>query len=109
MKIPLQKYWDVQKKYLAPFKFRVLLLGVLLGSGTILLIISPLVVERFIFLATNGHPLQDPNLYWTTTQFGFVNIGNIFRALLILAAVYIVLMVIQQLITLASVYLSQNL
>ena len=109
MKIPLQKYWDVQKKYLAPFKFKVLLLGVLLGSGTILLIISPLVVERFIFLATNGHPLQDPNLYWQTIQFGFVNIGNVFRTLLILAAIYMVLMVIQQLITLASVYLSQNL
>jgi len=109
MKVPLQKYWDVQKKYLAPFKFRVLLLGLLLGSGTVLLIVSPLVVERFIFLATNGNPLQDPSIYWQSQQFSFVNIGNIFRALLILAVVYIILMVIQQVITLISVYLSQNL
>jgi ATP-binding cassette subfamily B protein len=84
-------------------------LGVLLGSGTVLLIVSPLFIERFIFLATNGHPLQDPNLYWQSTQISFLNIGNVFRALLILSAVYIVLMVIQQVITLASVYLSQNL
>ncbi len=109
MKIPLQKYWDVQKKYLAPFKAKVLLLALLLGSGTLLLIFSPLIVERFIFLATNGHPLQDPNsnLYWSTNQFSFLNIGNVFRALILLALLYILAMVLQQLITLASVYLSQ--
>ena len=85
------------------------MLGLLLGSGTVLLIVSPLVVERFIFLATNGQPLQDPRFYWQTAQFRFINIGNVSRALLILAAIYIVLMLIQQIITLASVYLSQNL
>lgn len=109
MKIPLQKYWDVQKKYLAPFKTKVLLLALLLGSGTLLLIFSPLIVERFIFLATNGHPLQDPNIFWSTNQFSILQIGNVFRTLLILASLYIVVMVVQQLITLASVYLSQTL
>jgi len=109
MKVPLQKYWDVQKKYLAPFKYKVLLLGLLLGSGTVLLIISPLAIERFIFLATNGQLQQDPSLFWPSTQFRFVNIGNVYRMLIILAVIYTVLMFIQQVITLASVYLSQNL
>ncbi|MHA1197873.1 MAG: ABC transporter ATP-binding protein [Candidatus Heimdallarchaeaceae archaeon] len=109
MKVPLQKYWDVQKKYLAPFKAKVFLLALLLGSGTLLLIFSPLLIERFIFLATNGHPLQDPNIYWSINQFSFLNIGNIFRALIILSSLYILMMVSQQLITLASVYLSQTL
>ncbi len=109
MKIPLQKYWDVQKKYLAPFKKRVLLLALLLGSGTVLLILSPLLIERFIFLATNGHPLQDPNIYWESQSILVLDIGNIYQTLLLLAAIFTVLMVIQQIITLGSVYLSQTL
>ncbi len=109
MKIPLQKYWEVQKKYLAPFKRRVLLLAFLLSSGTVLLIFSPLIIERFIDLATRGFPIQDINVFWVGKQIPIVSLNSTNRALILLAAAYIVLMIIQQLITLGSVYLSQNL
>ncbi|MCG3258221.1 MAG: ABC transporter ATP-binding protein [Candidatus Heimdallarchaeota archaeon] len=109
MKIPLQKYWEVQKKYLAPFKRRVLLLAFLLSSGTVLLIFSPLIIERFIDLATRGFPIQDINVFWVGKQIPIVSLNSTNLALILLAAAYIVLMIIQQLITLGSVYLSQNL
>ncbi len=109
MKVPLQKYWDVQKKYLAPFKKRVLLLALLLASGTSLLIFSPLVIESFINLATRGVPLQDVGFYWEGMQIPLVSINTVTRVLILLAIAYIILMVIQQVITLGSVYLSQSL
>ncbi|MHA1482334.1 MAG: hypothetical protein ACTSQA_02710 [Candidatus Heimdallarchaeaceae archaeon] len=52
MKVPLQKYWEVQKKYLAPFKGKLVLLAILLISGTALQIFTPLVIENYIDLAT---------------------------------------------------------
>ena len=109
MKVPLQKYWEVQKKYLAPFKRRVLFLALLLGSGTALLIVSPLVIEGFINLATRGTAIQDMNVFWEGIQIPLVSINTVTRVLILLAVAYIVLMIIQQVATLGSVYMSQNL
>jgi len=109
MKVPLQKYWEVQKKYLAPFKKRVLFLALLLGSGTALLIVSPLVIEGFINLATRGTAIQDMNIFWEGIQIPLVSINTVTRVLILLAVAYIVLMIIQQVATLGSVYMSQNL
>ncbi len=109
MKVPLQKYWEVQKKYLAPFKRRVLFLALLLGSGTALLIVSPLVIEGFINLATRGTAIQDMNVFWEGIQIPLVSINTVTRVLILLAVAYIILMIIQQVATLGSVYMSQNL
>lgn len=109
MKVPLQKYWEVQKKYLAPFKKRVLFLALLLGSGTALLIVSPLVIEGFINLATRGTAIQDMNVFWEGIQIPLVSINTVTRVLILLAVAYIILMIIQQVATLGSVYMSQNL
>ncbi|MCG3215110.1 MAG: ABC transporter ATP-binding protein [Candidatus Heimdallarchaeota archaeon] len=109
MKIPLQKYWEVQKKYLAPFKKRLGFLAVLLVGGIILQIITPLIVERYINLATQGVPLQNLNEFFKTLSLPFANIGSVIRTLILLASLYIILMVVQQGITLFSVYVGQNL
>ena len=109
MKIPLQKYWEIQKKYLAPFKTRLLVLAILLVSGIILQIVTPLIIERYINLATQGVPLQNLNEFFKTLSLPFANISTILRTLILLASLYIALMVVQQGITLFSVYVGQNL
>ena len=110
MKIPLQKYWDVQKKYLAPFKKRVLLLAILLFSGIALQIFTPLIIERYIDLATRGVPIQNPDVFLSVERnITFLSLNNVSNTLTLLAIIYIVLMITQQLIMLGSVYLSQNL
>ncbi len=109
MKVPLQKYWEIQKKYLAPFKKRLLVLAILLVSGIILQIITPLIIERYINLATQGVLLQNLNEFFKTISLPLVNLSSILRTLILLASLYIALMIIQQGITLFSVYVSQNL
>ena len=109
MKVPLQKYWDVQKKYLAPFKKRVILLAILLASGTVLLIVTPLIIENYINLAIQGSSLEDVSSFFRAILRLFTDNETIFPALVFLASVYIVLMFIQQTISLFSVYVGQNL
>ena len=109
MKIPLQKYWEIQKKYLAPFKKRLGVLAILLVGGIILQIVTPLIIERYINLATQGVPLQNLNEFFKTLSLPLANFSSILRTLILLASLYIALMVTQQGITLFSVYVSQNL
>ena len=109
MKVPLQKYWEIQKRYLAPFKRRLVVLAFLLVSGIILQIVTPLIIERYINLATGGIPLQSLNEFFRTLSLPFANISTILRTLILLASLYIALMFIQQGITLFSVYVGQNL
>lgn len=109
MKVPLQKYWEIQKRYLAPFKIQLVLLAVLLISGTALQIFTPLIIERYIDLATQGVPLQNLNNFFQTIGLPFVEASNIVSTLILLASLYIVLMFVQQVISLFSVYFSQNL
>ena len=109
MKVPLQKYWEIQKRYLAPFKRRLVVLAFLLVSGIILQIVTPLIIERYINLATGGIPLQSLNEFFRTLSLPFTNISTILRTLILLASLYITLMFIQQGITLFSVYVGQNL
>ena len=109
MKVPLQKYWDVQKKYLTPFKRRVVLLAFLLASGTVLLIVTPLIIENYINLAIQGSSLEDVSSFFRAILKLFTDNETIFPALIFLAAVYIILMFIQQTVNLFSVYVGQNL
>ncbi len=109
MKVPLQKYWDIQKKYLTPFKKRVVLLGVLLLSGTALQVLTPLIIESYINSAIQGVPLQDLNAFFRTLALVFSKITTVSSTLLFLAALYIVLMLFQQITTVISVYVGQNL
>ncbi|MHA2357483.1 MAG: ABC transporter ATP-binding protein [Candidatus Heimdallarchaeaceae archaeon] len=109
MKVPLQKYWDIQKKYLTPFKKQLVLLAILLVSGTVLQIFTPLIIENYINLATSGVPLQNLNNFFLTISLPFANISNIYQMLVVLAVMYIVFMFIQQLVSLFSVFVNQNL
>ena len=109
MKVPLQKYWEVQRKYLAPFKGKLTLLAILLISGTALQIFTPLVIESYIDLATQDTVNQSLSTFLNTFGIPVPNVGNIFVTLLILASIYTVLMLIQQAISLWSVYVNQNL
>ncbi|MCG3225723.1 MAG: ABC transporter ATP-binding protein [Candidatus Heimdallarchaeota archaeon] len=109
MKVPLQKYWNVQKKYLAPFKKRVILLAFLLASGTVLLVVTPLIIENYINLAIQDSSLEDLSGFFRAILRLFTDNDTIFPALIFLASVYIFLMFIQQAISLFSVYVGQNL
>ena len=86
MKVPLQKYWEIQKRYLAPFKRRLVVLALLLISGIILQIVTPLIIERYINLATGGIPLQSLNVFFRTLSLPFANISTILRTLILLAS-----------------------
>jgi ATP-binding cassette subfamily B protein len=109
MKVPLQKYWEVQKKYLAPFKGKLVLLAILLISGTALQIFTPLVIESYIDLATQETVNQSLSSFLNIIGIPVPNVGNIFATLILLASIYTVLMLIQQAISLVSVYVNQNL
>ncbi|MFW9852522.1 MAG: ABC transporter ATP-binding protein [Candidatus Thorarchaeota archaeon] len=109
MKVPLQKYWEIQKKYLAPFKVQLVLLTTLLISGTALQIFTPLIIERYIDLATQGVLLQNLNSFFQIIGLPFTNVSTIASTLILLASLYIILMFIQQIASLFSVYFSQNL
>ena len=109
MKVPLQKYWEVQKKYLAPFKGKLVLLAILLVSGTALQIFTPLVIESYIDLATQETVNQSLSTFLNTLGIPVPNVGNIFATLILLASIYTIFMLIQQFISLGSVYVNQNL
>ena len=109
MKVPLKKYWEVQKKYLTPFKKRVVILGTLLLGGTLLQILIPLIIENYINSAKQGIPLEDLNAFFRTLALIFGKIDTIPKTLIFLAALYIILMVVQQTITVLAVYFGQNL
>ncbi|NPD87997.1 MAG: ABC transporter ATP-binding protein [Asgard group archaeon] len=109
MKVPLQKYWDVQKKYLAPFKKRVILLAFLLASGTVLLVVTPLIIENYINLAIQDSSLEDLSGFFRAILRLFTDNDTIFPVLIFLASAYIFLMFIQQAVSLFSVYVGQNL
>jgi ATP-binding cassette subfamily B protein len=109
MKVPLQKYWEVQKKYLAPFKGKLVLLAILLISGTALQIFTPLVIESYIDLATQETVNQSLSSFLNTIGIPVPNVENILATLILLASIYTVLMLIQQAISLGSVYVNQNL
>jgi len=109
MRVPLQKYWEIQKRYLAPFKVQLVLLAILLISGTALQIFTPLIIERYIDLAIQGVVLQNLNGFFQTIGLPFASVSNIASTLILLASLYIVLMFIQQIVALFSVYFSQNL
>jgi len=109
MKVPLQRYWEVQKKYLAPFKKRVILLSFLLASGIVLLIVTPLIIENYINLAVQSSSLDDLSGFFRAILSLFTDSTSIFPALIFLASIYIILMFIQQGISLFSVYVGQNL
>jgi ABC-type multidrug transport system fused ATPase/permease subunit len=109
MKVPLQKYWEIQKKYLAPFKKRVILLAFLLTGGTVLLIITPLIIENYINLAVQGSSLDEVSGFFRSILRLFTDSNTIFPALIFLASIYIILMLIQQGFSLFAVYVGQNL
>ena len=94
MKVPLQRYWEVQKKYLAPFKKRVILLAFLLVSGTVLLVVTPLIIENYINLAVQDSSLEDLSGFFRAILRLFTDNDTIFRALVFLASVYIFLIFI---------------
>ena len=87
-----------------------LLLAILLFSGIALQIFTPLIIERYIDLATRGVPIQNPDVFLSVERnITFLSLNNVSNTLTLLAIIYIVLMITQQLIMLGSVYLSQNL
>ncbi|MFX1255746.1 MAG: ABC transporter ATP-binding protein [Promethearchaeota archaeon] len=95
MRIPFQKYWTFQKKYLTIHKKRILLLLILLVANIILQIANPQIIRYYI------------------DTFGLIDNGlvslTIANHMLIEAAfVYIAIAIFQQLFYVFSVYLSQN-
>ncbi|MBX3062473.1 MAG: ABC transporter ATP-binding protein [Anaerolineae bacterium] len=87
MNIPVQRYWDLLKKYLRPQWRSVLILAFLLLVTIGLRVINPQIIRGFIDSATNGQPLQ---------QLTFAAITFIISAIII------------QLFSVLSTYLGEN-
>ncbi|MHA1408377.1 MAG: ABC transporter ATP-binding protein [Candidatus Heimdallarchaeaceae archaeon] len=109
MNVPLRKYWEIQKQYLLPFKKMVIILAVVLVSGTGLQIFTPFIIERYIDLAISGSSIQNINNFLSKIGLPPLNMANILSMLVFLGALYMILMFIQQLVSLLSVYIGQNL
>ncbi|MHA1622594.1 MAG: ABC transporter ATP-binding protein [Candidatus Heimdallarchaeaceae archaeon] len=109
MNVPLRKYWEIQKQYLLPFKKMVIFLAIVLVSGTGLQIFTPFIIERYIDLAISGSSIQNINNFLSKIGLPSLNMANVLSMLVFLGALYMILMFIQQLVSLLSVYISQNL
>jgi len=109
LNVPLRKYWEIQKQYLLPFKKMVIFLAIVLVSGTGLQIFTPFIIERYIDLAISGSSIQNINNFLSKIGLPSLNMANVLSMLVFLGALYMILMFIQQLVSLLSVYISQNL
>ncbi len=96
MKIPFQKYWNLQKTYLKPHLGKILLLAVLLALSIMLQLVNPQVIRYYI----DTFQLLDE---------GFLSLSMTNKQLVEAAIIYVVVAFTQQTIYLASVYISQTL
>ncbi|GHO86125.1 ABC transporter ATP-binding protein [Dictyobacter formicarum] len=88
MRIPLKDYRELLWRYLAPQRTRVLLLGLLLCADITLQLVNPQFLRTFIDTITSSGPQP---------------------LLLVLAVIFIVVALVQQLITIAATYISERL
>jgi len=87
----------------------VIFLAIVLVSGTGLQIFTPFIIERYIDLAISGSSIQNINNFLSKIGLPSLNMANVLSMLVFLGALYMILMFIQQLVSLLSVYISQNL
>lgn len=87
MKISVKKYLNMFSKYLRPELPQIIILALLLGISVGINLINPQILRKFIDMAKNGDSS---------------------RSLTIAAIIFIVTAVIQQLIVIATTYVSQN-
>ncbi|GLV56542.1 hypothetical protein KDH_33820 [Dictyobacter sp. S3.2.2.5] len=88
MRIPLKDYRELLWRYLAPQRIRVLLLGLLLCADIALQLINPQFLRTFIDTITSSGPQP---------------------VLLGLAILFIIVALVQQLVTIAATYISERL
>lgn len=88
MGVPFQKYYTLLKDYLAPFKGQVIILTVLMLSQTAIMIVNPQIIRYYIDVVTSENP--------------------ILSRLTFAAFLYIFFALIQQILTVATVYSSQS-
>ncbi len=87
MKFPSKKYFNLFSKYLKPQLPQIIILAMLLGISVGISLLNPQILGRFIDMAENGDSS---------------------RSLTIAALIFIGAAVLQQLIVIASTYVSQN-
>lgn len=87
MKIPLTAYWQLLRTYLRPYWLKVTLLGVLLFGGIGLQLYTPQLLRSFIDAATTAQPMS---------------------LLTRLAIIYLVLSLLNQVLSAAATYVSQD-
>ncbi len=90
IKIPFRKYFRLLREYLKPEFRKFLLLIILLVVSTILSVVNPQILKRYIESAS------DP-------------LFTDFSTLILAAVIYITLAIIAQILLIASVYIGQNL
>lgn len=88
MEIPFGNYWRLQKKYMLPFKKKIIALGTLIVVNILLQVIGPQIIGDYIDTVT------------TSTS------GSLYTEIAIL---YILVAVVQQLALVSSIYLAQDL
>lgn len=87
MKAPVKKYLNLFSKYLKPLLPQIILLALLLGISVGINLLNPQILRRFIDMAQNGDST---------------------RSLTIAALIFIGAALLQQLIVIATTYVSQN-
>ncbi|UJG44203.1 MAG: ABC transporter ATP-binding protein/permease [Candidatus Heimdallarchaeum endolithica] len=93
--IQMSDYWNLQKKYLQPHFIKVILLGLLLLSMTIIQVFSPFLIQWYIDLATEN--------------IGRILFSSTKKTLNFYAFLYIILSLLQFTIYLGTVYIGQDL
>ena len=88
MELPFGNYWRLQKKYMMPFKKKILALGFFIVVNILLQVIAPQIIRDYIDTVSN--PTS----------------GDTFTYVAIL---YIIIAATQQLALVASIYLAQDL
>lgn len=87
MNIPIREYWNLLVNYLRPQRFKVLLLTLLLFGGIALQLVNPQIMRTFIDSAMAGGALDQ---------------------LTVLAVIFSVFALVQQVVTVWSVYVGQD-
>ncbi|MHA1928091.1 MAG: ABC transporter transmembrane domain-containing protein, partial [Candidatus Thorarchaeota archaeon] len=88
MEIPLGSYWRLQKKYMLPFRKKIIALGALILVNILLQVIGPQIIGDYIDTVTTPSS------------------GNLYTEVAIL---YILVSIVQQIALVASIYLAQDL